>query len=184
MAAAVSCGCRQRCNYVLAGQPSVSFQKFTGFLITLLIWVHGGGDGKTQTGARLFAREHLLSIDSRCQSVNWTKKKIQAGRGEELKIQASPTSYYLLTPKWTTGIRLGKNPGKRRQSLVGHMWLCFLQIHSCFYIINPEPRWASTFEPFPLPSLTVGLSNALCLIFLSVCISLGCIIYLHYSTGW
>lgn len=98
-AAAVSCGCRRRCNYVLAGQPSVSFQKFTGFLITLLIWVHGGGDGETQTGARLFAREHLLSIDSRCQSVNWTKKKVQRGEGVELKMQASPTSYYLLTPK-------------------------------------------------------------------------------------
>lgn len=52
VAVALALGCCRRgelrmfgsgCNYVLAGQPSVSFQKFTGFLITLLIWAHGGG---------------------------------------------------------------------------------------------------------------------------------------------
>lgn len=31
--------------------------------------------------------------------LNKKKKKVQGGEGVELKMQASPTSYYLLTPK-------------------------------------------------------------------------------------
>lgn len=79
--------------------------------------MHGGGDGETQTGARLFAREHLLSIDSRCQSVNWTKKKKSAGRGGGGIKNASITNFLLFTYSKNELLEWEKeNPGERQGS--------------------------------------------------------------------
>lgn len=49
------------CNYVLLRRPSVSIQKFTGFLITLLFWVCRRGARRNVYRTRLFTQEHLLS---------------------------------------------------------------------------------------------------------------------------
>lgn len=81
----------EQCNYVLAGQPSVSFQKCTGFLITLLIWVRSSEDGETQTGHVCLHRNTCLALIADVSQ--WTEQK----KKENGIKNASITKFLLFT---------------------------------------------------------------------------------------